>query len=99
MVRSDCAKTSCRPAEPTEAWIPDQVLDCRGLLCPMPLLKTQQALRGLRQGQVLEVLTTDPQSQSDLCGWAQLAGHEVLPLPVEGGVYRFYLRRGPARGG
>jgi len=44
------------------------------------------------------VLTTDPQSQSDLCGWAQLAGHEVVPLAPEGGVYRFYLRRGPARG-
>jgi TusA-related sulfurtransferase len=67
-------------------------------LCPLPLLKTQQAVARLREGQVLEVLTTDPQSQSDLCGWAQLAGHEVVPLSAEGGVYRFYVRRRPTPG-
>lgn len=78
---------------------PDEVLDCRGLLCPLPLLKTQQALARLQDGQVLEVLTTDPQSQSDLCEWAQRAGYEALPMVREGGVYSSYVRRAPARGG
>ena len=98
MVRSEYSKTLPGQHQAAENWTAHEVLDCRGLLCPLPLLKTQQALARLREGQVLEVLTTDPQSQSDLCGWAQLAGHEVVPLAPEGGVYRFYLRRGPAGG-
>jgi len=98
VVRSEFSKTLPGQHQAAQDWTPHEVLDCRGLLCPLPLLKTQQALARLREGQVLEVLTTDPQSQSDLCGWAQLAGHEVALLTPEGGVYRFYLRRGPARG-
>ncbi len=98
MVHSEFSKTLPGQHQAAQDWTPHEVLDCRGLLCPLPLLKTQQALARLREGQVLEVLTTDPQSQSDLCGWAQLAGHEVALLTPEGGVYRFYLRRGPARG-
>jgi TusA-related sulfurtransferase len=70
------------------------VLDCRGLLCPLPLLKTQQAVADLRAGQVLEVWTTDPQSESDLRAWAQAAGHHVTPLAPQDGVYRFHVRRG-----
>ncbi len=96
MARASREATS---AQPTPAWTPDEVLDCRGLLCPLPLLKTQQALARLRDGQVLEVLTTDPQSQSDLCGWVRGAGYDVLPVPSEGGVYRFYVRRGTPEGG
>ncbi|MCS7236239.1 MAG: sulfurtransferase TusA family protein [Armatimonadota bacterium] len=72
------------------------VLDCRGLLCPLPLLKTQQAVADLQDGQVLEVWTTDPQSEGDLRAWAQAAGHQVTPLPPQDGVYRFHLRKGPS---
>ncbi|MCS7172479.1 MAG: sulfurtransferase TusA family protein [Armatimonadetes bacterium] len=71
----------------------DAVLDCRGLLCPLPLLKTQEALRGLHVGQVLEVLATDPQAEADLRNWAHLAGHEVEPLGRQDGIYRFRIRR------
>lgn len=76
-----------------QAWTPEEVLDCRGLLCPLPLLKTQQAVARLRSGQVLEVLTTDPQAEADLRRWAEASGHEVFPLPPEGGVRRLYVRR------
>jgi len=71
----------------------DAVLDCRGLLCPLPLLKAQEALRGLRIGQVLEVLATDPQAEADLRNWAQQGGHEVEPLAGRDGMYRFRIRR------
>jgi tRNA 2-thiouridine synthesizing protein A len=98
VVRSEYSKSLPGQHQAAQNWTPHEVLDCRGLLCPLPLLKTQQAVARLREGQVLEVLTTDPQSQSDLCGWAQLAGHEVVPLSAEGGVYRFYVRRRPTPG-
>ncbi len=69
------------------------ILDCRGLICPLPLMKTQQALRGLQEGQVLEVLTTDPQFQVDVEAWARQAGYEVVSLGPADGTYRFRIRR------
>ncbi len=71
----------------------DAVLDCRGLMCPLPLLKTQQVLHGLQVGQTLEVLTTDSQFQLDLEAWARQAGHEVVALGLRDGSYRFRIRR------
>ena len=40
----------------------DETLDCTGLLCPMPIIKTQQAIKKLASGQVLEMIATDPGS-------------------------------------
>ncbi len=75
------------------------VLDCRGLTCPMPLLKTQHAVAKLGEGQVLEVWTTDPETELNVRAWAKAAGHQVTSLPGHQGVYRFQVRRGaPTRG-
>jgi len=45
---------------------PDQTVDTCGLSCPMPLLKTKKAMKGLKAGQVLEILGTDPGSKNDI---------------------------------
>ncbi|WP_419656908.1 response regulator, SirA family [Desulfosarcina variabilis str. Montpellier] len=45
---------------------PDQTIDTCGLSCPMPLLKTKKALKGLKSGQILEILGTDPGSKNDI---------------------------------
>jgi len=39
---------------------PDETLDCRGLSCPMPLLKTKKAIKGMKSGQVIEIFSSDP---------------------------------------
>ena len=44
----------------------DQTLDCSGLACPMPILKTKKAVDGMQIGQVLEMIATDPGSTSDI---------------------------------
>jgi len=51
----------------------DQVLDVRGLACPMPLVKARQSVKALAQGQVLKVLATDRGSVKDFQGWAKAA--------------------------
>jgi len=56
---------------------PDETLDCRGLSCPMPLLKVKKALKKLKPGQILEVLGTDPGSKNDIPGLCQKAGRRV----------------------
>lgn len=72
---------------------PDRVLDCRGLLCPMPIVKTAKALKELQVGQILEMRATDPGSKADMVGWANQTRHELLEVQDEGGEFVFYVRR------
>jgi tRNA 2-thiouridine synthesizing protein A len=70
-----------------------QIVDAKGLSCPMPIVKTAQAAKGLTSGQLLEVLSTDPGSTKDFTAWAKATGNELVEQTVEGGVYRFVLRK------
>jgi len=71
----------------------DQQVDARGLNCPMPIVKTAQAIKGLASGQILEVLATDPGSTKDFAAWSKSTGNEMVEQTVDGGVFRFVLRK------
>lgn len=73
---------------------PDETLDVRGLSCPMPTLKTAKAMKSMAQGQILEVLGTDPGTKKDMPKLANKSGHEWLGFLDDEGFYRFYLRKG-----
>jgi tRNA 2-thiouridine synthesizing protein A len=68
-------------------------VDARGLACPMPIVKTAQAIAGVASGELLEVLATDPGSTKDFVAWSRTTGHELVEQSVEDGVFRFVLRR------
>ena len=68
-------------------------VDARGLSCPMPIVKTAQAAKVTPSGGLIEVLATDPGSTRDLTAWAKSTGHTLLDQSVDGGVYRFVIRR------
>ncbi|RMG68513.1 MAG: sulfurtransferase TusA family protein [Calditrichaeota bacterium] len=71
-----------------------QVLDCSGLLCPMPVVKTNKAVQALAVGQVLEMIATDPGSIPDMEAWARQTGHELLLAKEEpGGKFRFHIKK------
>ncbi len=70
-----------------------QIVDAKGLSCPMPIVKTAQAVKSLASGQLLEVLATDPGSVKDFTAWAKATGNELVEQSVESGVYRFVLRK------
>jgi TusA-related sulfurtransferase len=53
-------------------------VDARGLSCPMPIVKTAQAVRPLTAGSLIEVLSTDPGSQRDFVAWCRATGHELV---------------------
>lgn len=53
-------------------------LDVRRLLCPIPVIKTQNRVRELEQGDVLRVTCTDPGALNDIPAWCRINGHEVL---------------------
>ncbi len=71
----------------------DQVLDCKGMACPMPILKTKKAIDGLKTGQVLKMIATDPGSVPDVDAWAKKTGHEVLASEEKNGTYTFFIRK------
>jgi tRNA 2-thiouridine synthesizing protein A len=71
----------------------DRVLDCVGLFCPMPIVKTREALREMAVGQVLEVQSDDPASDSDMRRWARRTGNDLLEVSRNGAVYRFVVRK------
>ncbi len=77
-----------------ETITPDQVLDTKGLSCPMPLLKTKKAINSLASGQILEVMGTDPGSKNDLPNWCDRSGHAFLGDKEENGFFRFFIQKG-----
>ena len=70
-----------------------QRVDARGLSCPMPIVKTAQAVKTVESGNLIEVLATDPGSVKDFAAWARTTGNELIEQSSDGGVYRFVLRR------
>ena len=76
-----------------EALTVDKVLDAKGLLCPMPVIKTRKAIKEIEIGQVLEVLATDKGAVKDFQAWSRQTGNDLLDSHESGGVYTFHIRR------
>lgn len=72
---------------------PDVVLDTKGLNCPLPVLKTKKAIDSLPAGQILEVISTDQGSKSDIPALLKRLGHELIETRDEGGAIEFYIRK------
>ncbi len=71
----------------------DKELDCRGLLCPMPIIRTSQALKEIGVGQVLKVVATDAGFPADIQAWAKQTGHRLLGVEQVGDEYVAYIER------
>ena len=53
-------------------------LDAKRLLCPMPVIRTQDKIKTLAAGDILEVVCTDPGALQDVPAWCRINGHKVL---------------------
>lgn len=56
----------------------EYTLDARRLLCPMPVIRTQNKVKELQPGDVLEVICTDPGAKADIPAWCRINGHKYL---------------------
>lgn len=70
----------------------DQVLDAKGLNCPLPILKAKKALKEVPPGGTLEVQATDPGSVADFQAFCRTTGNELIESKSEGGVYTFLIK-------
>ena len=71
----------------------DQELDCRGLSCPLPVLKTKKAIQTLSSGQVLKMVCTDQGSKKDMASWSDRTGNPILKQEEDGGEFTFWLQK------
>jgi len=77
----------------SEAYDVTETLDVKGQSCPMPVVKSKQAADDLAEGEVLEVVSTDSGSMSDIKGWANTtAGVELLDQEEGDDIYNHYVR-------
>ncbi|MEA2348242.1 MAG: hypothetical protein QOG62_2029 [Thermoleophilaceae bacterium] len=73
--------------------IPDQTLDVRGTISPMPVVRAAKAMKTLHAGAVLEVLASDSAIGTDVREWSTAAGHELISVAEEKGTWRVLLRK------
>lgn len=70
-------------------------LDAKNLLCPMPVIKTQNKIKSLNSGDILEVLATDPGVQEDIPAWCRINGHRLISITEHHQTYTLKIQVGP----
>lgn len=71
----------------------DRTYDASGLLCPLPVLRANRALRELAPGQMLKVLATDPAAEADFPAYCRQTGHTLVATGREAETYIFVIRK------
>jgi tRNA 2-thiouridine synthesizing protein A len=69
------------------------LLDTRGTFCPVPIIRTSEALRNLESGSLVEVVSDDPAIEMDLPAWCRSTGHSIESESKQEGVYRYFVRK------
>ena len=69
------------------------IVDCIGLYCPMPILKTRQEMDKLGVGDILEVLADDPAAEPDIKSWAKRTGQKILKIEKTDEGLRFLIEK------
>jgi tRNA 2-thiouridine synthesizing protein A len=70
-----------------------RTLNLKGLSCPLPIVKTAQAVKGLEAGDLVEALATDPGSVADFTAWCKTTGNELVEQTTDDGIFRFVIRK------
>jgi tRNA 2-thiouridine synthesizing protein A len=73
--------------------MPDVVLDAKGLVCPLPVLRARKAIKSLAVGEILEIHATDPASRLDVPHFCDATGNELIETRKEGEVLIFRIRK------
>ncbi|MER2513080.1 MAG: sulfurtransferase TusA family protein [Nitrosomonas ureae] len=71
----------------------DKELDARGLVCPLPILRTKQSLAGMISGQTLKIVATDPGSLIDFQVFSEQTGNELLFMTQTTDEFIFILKK------
>ena len=70
-----------------------KTFDLKGLACPMPVVKVSKGIKDVAVGEVIEAISTDPGSLTDIPAWARTSGNEILKTDQDGKEIRFLIKR------
>ena len=68
-------------------------LDCTGLSCPLPVLKTKKMIDSMNHGEILKMNSTDPGSKNDITSWIESSGNELLSMDQDGEKLIFFIKK------
>ena len=71
----------------------DTELNCEGLNCPLPVLKTKKTIDGMSSGELLKMTATDPGSVNDMDSWSKHTGNELVSHSEDGGVHIYVIKK------
>lgn len=68
-------------------------VDCRGQLCPVPIIRLSKAVKGVEVGQLVTMIATDPGSEPDMKAWEKQTGNALVSTSRDGKEFHFVVRR------
>ena len=71
----------------------DTELNCEGLNCPLPVLKTKKTIDGMSSGELLKMTATDPGSVNDMDSWSKRTGNELVSHLEDSGVHTYLIKK------
>ena len=71
----------------------DTELNCEGLNCPLPILKTKKTIDGMSSGELLKMTATDPGSVNDMASWSNSTGNELVSHSEASGVHTYLIKK------
>lgn len=71
----------------------DRELNCKGMLCPLPIIKVSKEIKAMPVGQVLKMIATDKGAPADMQAWSRQTGNDLLDSHAEGETFVFFIRR------
>ncbi|MGV6820210.1 MAG: sulfurtransferase TusA family protein [Parvularcula sp.] len=71
----------------------DEVLDAKGLNCPLPILKAKKTLKAMEMGNTLEIIATDPGAVKDFEAFCRTTGNELVESEENGDTFRFVIKK------
>ena len=70
-----------------------KTLDCKGLICPEPILEIKQAMGEVNSGDIVEMTATDAGSVSDMASWSKRTGHKIVDQKEDNGVFTYFVEK------
>ena len=71
----------------------DLSVDCLGLFCPMPIIKTAETIKKIEIGQVLEVIADDEGIVEDMPNWCKMTGYDYLGIEEDDEEFKAYVKK------
>ena len=71
----------------------DRILDAKGLLCPMPIVKLSKLVKEMDSKQVVLLEATDPGAIPDVTAWSKNTGHQIIAQDKVDKLMRFWIQK------